>query len=1233
MPTRSPVHTISSGRLRTLGLAGLAALFVLLLISWPAAIASARSAARPAAILSTSTQVPAHWEFTGSTTRDTFFQDWAPGSTWNPTFGGSSSGGTIVNKTGSDSVRVETNCSWSAGGDTQVLYEGQAFQVGLAVDSTVTGLTPAANLAGGDSLVVFFFGSGNATAKDTYSVSGQNTDYASGSGDGSFPVPTGSSGQTRTIEFRCNVDAGMGTTYTIWNYAWVEGPTPTASPTPSLTATVTGTISITPTGTNTETPTLTPTASQTATPAPTAGPADPAAGGNGLADLFGNLGLAASVIGILLAAAGLAAILIDRGRKSPGQPPKPTGPPAPQPDPPQIRYILQANVASLNVYPKEQAPVYFQALRVPPEGEPVIAPEANIQVIVPQSLGGLVASPASGMGSLECNFSVPVPQVCESLTVLAIAAVGEQVKARAYVHVRILPLYELELKWEDPRQPALPVDGKETLAWAAVKATPPDPDSTPDILAKLIDVRVEGPNSDWIRQPLRPYIQFERQWNPIEIVRPASGAELQPGNPSLVANFTAGGQHLLDRLTVEISQEVVLGAWVNGRKEADAVFLRKQLPPRWDFAEIVTFFHAPGNDAKPSQPTFAYGFDTIPIEAEPPILEVIDFGESSTIKGQYVIHVALKAGTDLETCFGEEPPDKRRIKVKVTARDDQGREYADYVTYRLRPTVTFCLHAFQDIPAAPSPRHAYREIEFNEQLGLVANGDDCLRLAGYFMLTEDLARGGPNPEKRLDIGEGCGFAWRNPQDEVDFGAPQNDDRNSQDGFLCFELRSRGVLEATPARLNALHSLIIKPSLRSDTLTGFTLDSEVLEIKLAVQFLRLRLWVVPGVYRHTSDAVAYLEMLPARQALPEQELCLGIEAPAGMALNLDDCPARQNTYAQSTHEPGGPGAARWRLRYSGMTWDNLPAAEFTVRAGLEDPPDAKWQAETRINVHANLAALLNALADDPGLAQKINNPDREALVPVLELPALPIFRPWDTPENIELNLAEAKKNLKYASAWAQFVTTLPQFIRENLFGPVYNLQSWFGGDNGFVCSEMRRNIIDWLEKQRFKQTHENAGEAVKRLERMNGLDFGHYAIVPAHVWAGIFPAGADRFAEYRALDPWWGQRWPQEWRQPENLITPLGEDARGAVFKAFNYILVFLVLKLQPVLTVLQAVEAMRAWLNGEGRERVIQILGQSSFGAWYDSLKCDSDNVDADGKYLLGIGVEKWFQSLIKDLK
>ncbi len=325
---------------------------------------------------------------------------------------------------------------------------------------------------------------------------------------------------------------------------------------------------------------------------------------------------------------------------------------------------------------------------------------------------------------------------------------------------------------------------------------------------------------------------------------------------------------------------------------------------------------------------------------------------------------------------------------------------------------------------------------------------------------------------------------------------------------------------------------------SDVDSGYTPESEELELGIDVQFLRLRLWVVPGVYRHTSEAVAYLDLLPSQEPLPGQDVCLTTEALAGMALDLDNCTPHQETYEAAKKNKLGAGAARWRLRYSGITWENMPGAIFMVRAGLEDPPDPAWQAQTSIQVYQNLLALLNELSDDAALAPQINNPNRDDLLPGAMKPAGLSFRPGLNPEDIEANLREARENYKFAKAWMYILSgmTMP---REYMYGPVYNIESWFGGGDQYICGGLRRKIINWLENRRFKRKDEAAANAIDRLEKMNGLDFGYYAIVPAHVWAGIFPAGADRFAEYRALDPWWTQAWPDEWRQPGEPDDPGG----------------------------------------------------------------------------------------------
>jgi len=500
------------------------------------------------------------------------------------------------------------------------------------------------------------------------------------------------------------------------------------------------------------------------------------------------------------------------------------------------------------------------------------------------------------------------------------------------------------------------------------------------------------------------------------------------------------------------------------------------------------------------------------------------------------------------------------------------------------------------------------------------------------MRTDILAKSGPDPEQRLDIGAVEGIGWRLPQDEMDLGKPQSDDGNTRDGFLCFSLKSSQPLPATPARLGSPHTLVFKLGLRADAASGYTLDSEQVELNISLQFLRLRLWVVPGVYRHTSEAVAYLDLLPANEPLPGQEVCLSIETPDGMALDCDGCTPHQETFDQNTRDRCGAGAARWRLRYSGITWANLQNAEFKLHAGLEDPPDPAWQAEKTIQVYQNLLACLNDMTDDTELARKINNPDREDLLPVLEMPSPDSLippHPWDTPENIEANL---KRDLNWLKAWPHIVSSIPAPVRENMYGPVYNILNLLNPGAPFVCSKLRDSLIDWLERRRFKQTPESAQGIIGRLEKMNGLDFGHYSITPAHVWAGIFPAGVpDRLSEYRALDPWWYQQWQDEWRHPDRLWTQADEEHRGFLMRSANSLLAVAVAGRLPDLTIWGAFKAVKAWMDGASAEQIRAAFGKNAV-EWASFVIVDSDNADADGKYLAGEGkdIGNWFRSLVE---
>ena len=1173
--------------------------------------ASARGAQRPPAQAATTTN--GYWKFVDATPFDKFTSP-GPGSTWAPTFGDSYNGGTVVNATDSGPAdRVTTQCSWLLSGDPKLLRPGQTVDVTLTVNSTQTGLRSNVTSTGQDSLTFIDFTGNSASANDDYGINGLTTGTGQGTGSASFVVQPGWTGAakpaTRMLQFECIV-ASLGIVNTTWNYVWVSGAASDVTPTPD------------------ETPEV------NFVPAPGAGVK--------LSNLLIAAGVAGAIILAILAAAGLLVlVLVLTGRNKGGTPAsKPSGPKPPLPDPPKIRYALRVSTNSVDVYLGQPASVTFNAWRILPGGESVPAIEAEIQVRIPESTAGLVASPPSGMCSLETVFSVPNPQLCTSLHVSAAALVGGKVMAQANVQVCILPIYGLELKWEDPQQSALQVDGKEVRAWASVTATPPDPDATPDILAGRIIASVQGPNSDWIRQPLNPWIEYEKQWNALAALRPGDLAELQPGNPALVAEFSSGQQRLIARLSMELNQKLGLGAWINGKKEAQSAYQRDQVPPGWDLQDILTYFHSLDNEEKPIKPPPNYRFDKVPFEATPAILDLVDFYENGEIPGQYVLKVALKPDTDLDAAFGDTPEDKRQLKVKVFARDENGQELHDFVSYTFRPMVSFVVHAYEDDPAVAVRQHAYRSLQFEDGKSLVANGDDSLKMAGYFMRTDLLAKSGPDPAKRLNVGDLQKIAWKLAEDGNYF---ELSDPEFKDAFVLFNVKSSAPIPATIVKDPQVPvTLVARPELNQDEGAMYALESDQVEVNIAVQYPRLHLWVVPGLYRHTSTAIAYLDLLPSKLPLPKQDLCLSMENPDGMMLDFDDCAAHQETIDKDMEKAERRGGAFWKLRYSGITWDNMPQAKFKVRAGLEDPPDESWTAWVEINVYQNLCELLSLMTSDAAFSARVNNPKRDFILPptMEELEEIKNNSSLDSP-NIPID-AKLKAQIETMDHYAKVLdgkastivkSGLPRYLR----GPLYNIASWFerysfGED--FVCNSMRNKICVWLEQQRFLTNAETPrGEVLTRLEKMNGLDFGYYSRTPFHVWAGIFPAGADRFSEYRALDPWWYQYWPKEWAQPENLWTQASEDMRLNIFTVLNWLLKLAVISLFNVEQAGQVYQVVNAWLNGTSTDDIENnVIPNSGFQAWWRYTKFDSDNAGLDGRYATGRDPEIWSKDLFKNL-
>jgi len=167
------------------------------------------------------------------------------------------------------------------------------------------------------------------------------------------------------------------------------------------------------------------------------------------------------------------------------------------------------------------------------------------------------------------------------------------------------------------------------------------------------------------------------------------------------------------------------------------------------------------------------------------------------------------------------------------------------------------------------------------------------------------------------------------------------------------------------------------------------------------------------------------------------------------------------------------------------------------------------------------------------------------------------------------------------------SSLPRFLR----GPLYNIASCFkkysfGED--YVCEKLRNGICVWLEQRRFLNDNEPPkGDVLRRLEKMNGIDFGYYSRTPFHVWAGIFPAGADRFSEYRALDPWWYQYWPNEWVQRRTCGRKPVKICALNIFTVLNWILKLAVICLYSEEQAQQFYEVVIAWLNGTTTDDIL----------------------------------------------
>jgi hypothetical protein len=812
-------------------------------------------------------------------------------------------------------------------------------------------------------------------------------------------------------------------------------------------------------------------------------PSEPGTNSGGLSWILvvGGLAALAAAVVAVVAGLGVAAALILRGR----------GPKAPSKQPAPPRYVLQLSARSLEVRVGQSTSLGIQAWRITPEGATLPAPDAVINVLPPPSSTGLVVTPLSGLGTLQCIFTVAKSGVCTALPV-TVTALAQGIQTSAQVDVRIVPMYALQLVWQEPAQQPQP-GGAEVWAFAQVIATPPDPQSPPEQITSQVLFTVQGSNSDWVR--LRPTgLNSGLQYVAVASVPPTTDAALKPGSTYLVAQVKAGDQDLQAQLAIELNTELFFDVWIQGKKQADVIYSDNFNPPGWLFGGLTAYFHYQRDDNKPIVPPFKTNLSNPEVHVEPAdILELKNPGEERP--GWFTADVELRPGVDLEQIFGPDLTEKNaQIQLTLSVTDDTGKPQKSTVTYQLCPTVELVLHACdEDGNFIQNRDYAGCELQPYE---LVTDANDTLYVGGFFRRTD-----WPTDSGRVlsfgSMAQGKLVGSRAPEfipsaDEVSF-VPVN----PTGLWRSEEISADRPILYSKERLAGQLSLHVEGDVEKIP-AHYRLKNKALDQELKPLDVHLNLWIIPGQQRGTSLAAGIagiqrkdgkLELLQLNDVqevefdlrVQREEMTVQVE-PLGELFY-----STGGTHIESQAVPSWLQA--WRLTYF-LRWDAVKNARFTAYfsfAGMEE------RVSYTVKIAENGAAMFAALND---AADRLDLTNRE----------------WQNPSLF----------------WG-----LDFILKRECRGIVYNLrnfayQFFYGEDSvpdaykKYTCGEYSKRLRQFLLARRHGKEDPHTALA------MNGIECCQYTLqanekLGLHDWCGIH-FGGNPTHDPVFIDPWHIQEW-------------------------------------------------------------------------------------------------------------
>lgn len=503
----------------------------------------------------------------------------------------------------------------------------------------------------------------------------------------------------------------------------------------------------------------------------------------------------------------------------------------------------------------------------------------------------------------------------------------------------------------------------------------------------------------------------------------------------------------------------------------------------WKFTELVSFFHTADSD-EPVKPGF------VPVWVEPTF--VPDFIEltplitdddhltwrckASMKQGVKVPEDWLVSDGIIVLCFKcKEPP----------AGNAKPREYTACMGLRLPPLVELG-YRFE---VKEDATRDYKELELKSG-ELVADGEDEI---GLIFFVRSLSADEPDQPAE-------GYELKSVKPELGRDAARQfelikDEDFSEPGQLRFKLRSKIPL---------LHTKALKPALtfkaggeyaKTGEKVAMSLGKPI-DVKVQTCPMYLKLWVVPGKMRSTSEAGVIagvkLPRAPWFGGLKGLSLELAVTGGSGgPTLEI------QGGDTQATNEDG---EARWILKYSGLTFDNIGGAEFRVKCRIGDSEQATF---FNISVGRNLLEFLTAVQSS-AKALRLTNPE---------------FQHSSTfGKAADYLWPDGTLGLLYNFRW-----DLSKFFKvPNPMPPEWN---------DYVCGELAMRLLDWAMQRRYGYGQYTLDTALK----MNGIELGEYAFNHLHDFFGFNLSGNDPWKDAKFIDPWYNQTFDDQ------VVLSLGEE--------------------------------------------------------------------------------------------